>query len=111
MQVKIETTDPNVLSALAPLVKVAEGYDGHFNYSYTKGGYKGYQTVDWAFEDNRHKRTLQTKLQALPESRQFVIGTGGGHMWVAVPTVCDIATKELRATDIHDRVLLITDKA
>lgn len=102
MKVTIETTDAELLGKLAALIEIAKNYEGHFNASYTA------KNSDYIVMDNMHKNCCLKLLMA--KNEDFVIGSGGSHIWVSNATACNVETKEnISAHAIYDRLLLITD--
>lgn len=116
MKVEIETKDSGLLRQLMPLIEIAQKYKGHFNASYTS------KNSDYIQLDNIHKNHC---LELLYKANSgFVIGSGGGHIWVAKHTATRISFtsqvnneplkvlpgEAIACNGIHDRLLLITDE-
>lgn len=116
MKVQIETKDSSLLRKLMPLIEVAQKYKGHFNASYTA------KDSDYVVLDNIHKKHCLELLNKV--NNDFIIGTGGGHIWVALHTatrfsytssikdepVKAIPGEAIACNGIRDRLLLITDE-
>ncbi len=114
MKVIVETQKEELIKKLKPIIHAAKNYQGHFNATTL------HSNADFVVMDNIHKKACLTILATV--NKEFIIGSGSGHIWVAQHTATQITYsfsqnklqvvpgEQIAINGIHDRLLLITDE-